>query len=140
MIRNLILFFVCMNATMLLAQQSDYSQVEQTLNYYLDGGTNNDFEVLEKAFHKDATMKFIGKDGYTERNALELFRNAIKPGPPQNRTTRIAFINIAGNAATARLEIDYPTFSFNDYMSLLKIDGEWKIVSKVFYRRNASEK
>ena len=90
------------------AQQSDYAQVEQTVNYYLDGGTNNDFETLKKAFHANATMKFIG-DELVEVNALEFFGSRMKPGPKQDRQTRIAYINVAGHAASARLEIEYPT-------------------------------
>nr|WP_299345045.1 nuclear transport factor 2 family protein [Allomuricauda sp.] len=117
------------------AQESDYQLVEQTVNYYLDGGTNNDFETLKKAFHENATMKFIGKEGYREVNALEFFGKGMKPGPKQDRKTRIADITISGNAANARLEIEYPTFTFIDFMNLLKIDGEWKIVNKIFYRK-----
>jgi hypothetical protein len=33
----------------------------------------------------------------------------------------------------ARIELDYPTVRFIDYMSLLKIDGEWKIIAKIFH-------
>ncbi|WP_108868759.1 nuclear transport factor 2 family protein [Aquimarina aquimarini] len=118
-----------------IAQDSDYSLVEKTVSYYLDGGTNNDFETLKKAFHKDATMKFISKGVYKEVNALEFFKKVIKPGPKNDRKTKIAYINVAGNTASAKLEIEYPTFMFIDYMNLLKIDGEWKVVSKIFYRK-----
>ena len=117
------------------AQESDYQLVEKAVSYYLDGGTNNDFETLKKAFHETATMKFISGEGYKEVNALEFFGKGMKPGPKQNRKTRIADITIAGNAANARLEIEYPNFTFIDFMNLLKIDGEWKIVSKIFYRK-----
>ena len=119
----------------LSAQDSDYAMVEKTVSYYLDGGTNNDFETLKKAFHKTASMKYIGGEGYTEVNALEFFGSRMKPGPKQDRKTRIASIDIAGNSANAKLEIEYPTFTFIDYMNLLKIDGEWKIVSKIFYKK-----
>jgi len=118
------------------AQESDYSLVEKTVSYYLDGGTNNDFETLKKAFHKDARMKFIRGESYTEVNAIDFFEKAIKPGPQQNRTSIVEQINIAGNAANARLRIDYPNFYFIDYMNLLKIDGEWKIVNKIFHKQN----
>lgn len=114
---------------------SDYTDVEKTVNYYLEGGTNNDFETLAKAFHPNATMKYITDAGYQEVNALDFFKKGMKPGPKQNRKTRVAQIDITGHAASARLEIDYPTFTFIDYMNLLKIDGEWKIVSKIFYRQ-----
>lgn len=116
------------------AQESDYAQVETTLHYYLDGGTNNDFSTLRKAFHETATMRYIS-DGYKEVNAIEFFESRMKPGPKNNRITRISYINITGHAANARLEIEYPTFTFIDYMNLLKIDGEWKVVSKIFYRK-----
>lgn len=117
------------------AQESDYQLVAQTVNYYLDGGTNNDYETLKKAFHETATMKYITKEGYKEVNALEFFSGMDASKPKQDRKTRIADITISGHAANARLEIDYPTFTFIDYMNLLKIDGEWKIVNKIFYRK-----
>ena len=131
--------FLCLIAPLLLtgilhAQDSDYSMIEKTVNYYLEGGTNNDFETLKKAFHENATMKYIG-DEYQEVNAIEFFGSRMKAGPKQNRQTRVASIDISGNAANAKLEIEYPTFTFIDYMNLLKIDGEWKIVSKIFYRQ-----
>jgi len=67
---------------------------------------------------------------------LKFFSENMKAGPKQDRQTRIKSISISGNAANAHLEIEYPTFTFQDYMHLLKIDGEWKIVSKIFYRQD----
>lgn len=131
-----LLLMVLSVSTNLFAQDSDYTQIEKTVSYYLDGGTNNDFETLKKAFHPDAKMKYIRGENYTEVNAVDFFKNAIKPGPKQNRTSIVEQINIAGNAANARLRIDYPNFYFIDYMNLLKIDGEWKIVNKIFHRQN----
>ncbi|MFP2994736.1 nuclear transport factor 2 family protein [Spongiivirga sp. MCCC 1A20706] len=118
------------------AQESDEEMITTTVSYYLDGGTNNDFETLKKAFHPSATMKFIRGGNYTEVNALEFFKKAIKPGPKQNRATKVEHISVSGNAASARLRIDYSNFYFIDYMNLLKIDGSWKIVNKIFHRQN----
>ena len=120
--------------TSAFAQQSEYQQVEKTLNYYLEGGANNNYYQLANAFHRNATMKHIG-EGYQETNALSFFSKNMKAGPRQNRINRIKSIDISGSAASAHLEIEYPTFSFHDFMHLLKIDGEWKIVSKIFYRQ-----
>ena len=131
------LFFLLaltLSLTSLTAQESDYQLVAKTVNYYLEGGSNNDFQTLKKAFHETATMKYITKDGYREVNALEFFSGMDASKPRQNRETRIADITISGHAANARLEIEYPSFTFVDFMNLLKIDGEWKIVNKIFYR------
>ncbi|MCD2257998.1 nuclear transport factor 2 family protein [Psychroserpens luteolus] len=133
---SIITLLLCLSmSTITLAQDSEYKLVEQTVSYYLDGGTNNDFDTLKKAFHKNATMKYIRNGEYKEVNALEFFKKAVKPGPKQDRKTRIAYINITGNVANAKLEIDYEKFSFIDYMNLIKIDGEWKVVSKIFFRK-----
>jgi hypothetical protein len=35
--------------------------------------------------------------------------------------------------------LDYPQVKFTDYMSLLKIDGEWRIVNKTFYAEQKSK-
>jgi len=137
--KELLLFcFFCLITFAVQAQKSDHELVAQTVNYYLEGGTNNDFNSLKKAFHKDATMKFVGDDGYKEVNALEFFGKGAKdkPGPKQNRKTYISQINISGTAANARLEIVYPEVTLIDFMNLLKIDGEWKIVNKIFYGRS----
>ena len=117
--------------------EKEYEAVTTALNYYLDGGTNNDFNTLKKAFHPTATMKFISdEEGYKEVNALEFFEKAMKPGPKSNRKTYVTQINITGKAANARLEIIYPDFIMVDYMNLLKVEGEWKIVSKIFSGRS----
>ena len=77
----MILLLICFSSN-LFSQETDYQQIERTVSYYLDGGTNNDFETLKKAFHENATMKYI-TDDYKEVNALEFFQKAIKPGPKQ---------------------------------------------------------
>ncbi|UOY05049.1 nuclear transport factor 2 family protein [Muricauda sp. SCSIO 64092] len=136
--RTVLLFLLTIfSIAFTVAQESDYQLVAKTVNYYLEGGTNNDYETLKKAFHETATMKYITKEGYKEVNALEFFSGMDASKPKQNRTTKIADITISGHAANARLEIEYPTFSFIDFMNLLKIDGEWKIVNKIFYRKPA---
>lgn len=117
--------------------EKEYEAITTTLNYYLDGGTNNDFNTLKKAFHKDAMMKFISaEEGYKAVNAIEFFEKAMKPGPKSNRKTFVSQINIVGTAASARLEIVYPDYIMVDYMNLLKVDGEWKIISKIFSGRS----
>ncbi|MEJ7710929.1 MAG: nuclear transport factor 2 family protein [Pyrinomonadaceae bacterium] len=55
-------------------------------------------------------------------------------GPATELQSRLAGIDIMGTIATARLELDNWTgHKFTDMFTLLKVDGEWKIISKVFY-------
>lgn len=55
-------------------------------------------------------------------------------GPAADLKPEIASIDIEGSIATVRLELDNWTgHKFTDMFTLLKTDGEWKIISKVFY-------
>ena len=45
----------------------------------------------------------------------------------------IESVDVTGNAAQAKIVLDYPTARLTDYMTLLKIDGQWKIVNKIFH-------
>ncbi|WP_158596869.1 nuclear transport factor 2 family protein [Aquimarina sp. BL5] len=122
-------------ATELQAQQTDLQLVEKTVNYYLTGLVNNDAKTLTKAYHPTATMKWVG-DSYKEVNAIEGLTAGMDGTPHKEKIkTRVVSVDIAGNAASAQLEIQFPTFTYIDFMHLLKVDGDWKIVSKIFYTR-----
>ena len=114
------------------------AKLEETLQHYLEGGTNGDLERLTKAFHPDAQMKFVRDGQYREMPIKEYLSN-VKVGQKANRKTRIVLVDITGNAATARTESEYDTFTFIDYFNLLEINGEWKIVSKIFYREEKNK-
>ena len=45
-----------------------YPAIAKTVNYYLEGGTNNDFQTLKKAFHETASMKYMNDGAYTDVN------------------------------------------------------------------------
>lgn len=58
-------------------------------------------------------------------------------GQPQSdesaRRRWISSVDVTGTAAVARVVLDYPNALFTDYLSLLKIEGEWKVVNKIFH-------
>ena len=123
----------------LSAQHSDVQGVEKALNYYLEGGTNKDAGMVAKAFHPAAELKFVSDGAYTEVS-IEDFLARIKPGPKSDRKTTVKYINITGHAASASVEIEYADFTFIDYFNLLKLEGEWKIVNKIFYKKEKEAK
>jgi hypothetical protein len=55
-------------------------------------------------------------------------------GPATELEDRIASIDVTGTVATVRLELENWTgFRFTDLFTLLKVDGDWKIMNKVFH-------
>ncbi|MEP0266089.1 nuclear transport factor 2 family protein [Dokdonia sp.] len=136
--KNTLLAFVLITTINVQAQQTDLQKIETTLNYYLTGLVNNDAKTLTKAFHPTATMKWVGKE-YKEVNAIAGLTEGMDGTPLKDVKTRVVSIDIAGNAASAQLEIQFLTFTYIDFMHVLKADGKWQIVSKIFYTRQDSE-
>lgn len=136
--------FVITSLTALSAQsKAEKAALEATLLNYLEGGTNGDTARLTAAFHPSASMKFVdNKTGeFKDVPIATYLDNARKnAGKKLDRKTKILSYDIDGSAAQAKVEIDFGTGIFHDYFNLLKIDGEWKIVSKIFYRMDKTPK
>lgn len=118
----------------LQAIASDKLAIERVIGFYSEGGTHGDAATVARAFHPSASMKFIKNGAFVDEPIAAYFKNYIPAGVQQHRTVRTDYIDVRGTAASARLTIDYPTHQFIDYFNLLKQDGEWLIVSKIFHR------
>ncbi len=131
------LIIACFSTNVALAQHTsdEFAAITKTLNYYIEGGTNRDSATFAKAFMTDGQMIFMRNDS-VQIVPLKTFVGGMKPGEKQNRNCRITNIQVFGNAATARLELIYETFTFVDFMNLLKTRDGWKIVNKIFYRED----
>lgn len=124
-----LLIFAGSLSTNLFGQHS----LEKTLNDYLEGGTHRNRERVSLAFHPSATMQFV-KDGSLVTIPITDYLANIKPGPKQNRTTKIEYADIHGNTANAKVISQYEDFRFVDHFNLLLIDDQWKIVNKIFHK------
>jgi len=105
------------------------------LENYLKAHATGDGEYHKKAFHAEGNLVFIRDGKFTTRSFAEYIAGSSgKPAADEDKRKRwIESIDVVGNAAFAKIILDYPTVKFTDYMSLLKINGEWKIVNKSFH-------
>lgn len=115
-------------------------EIETVCNYYLEGGTNGDSLMFSKAFVPDGQMRYMRNDTLFNVALKDFMARARNNGQKTDRKTKIENIQVFGNAATAKLTIEYPTFFFHDIMGLLKTKDGWKIVSKIFYREDKPKK
>ena len=104
------------------------------LEHYLDGAKTGNGDRMKPAFHEDATIfGYIGPDLFAGP-IKKLFDWNDENGPASEIQSRIASIDVIGTVATVRLELDNWTgHRFTDLFTLLKVDGEWKIMNKVFH-------
>lgn len=113
--------------------------IQTVLTYYLDGGTNGDSIMFSKAFQTDGQMRYMRNDTVMNVVLRDFMARMRNTGTKQERKTKIENIQVFGNAASAKLTIEYPTFYFHDIMSLLKTKDGWKIVGKIFYREEKTK-
>lgn len=113
---------------------NDNDAITKTIQHYIDGGKSGRGEDMKPAFHPDATIfGYIGPDLFGGPIQM-LFDWNNENGPATDLKAQIANIDVVGTVATARIELDNWTgHRFTDFFTLLKFDGEWKIISKVFY-------
>jgi len=113
---------------------SEYDAITKTIHNYINGGKTGRTADMKLAFHPDATIfGYIGPDLFAGP-IQGLFDWNDQNGAAADLEGRIVNIDIIDTIATARLELDNWTgHRFTDLFTLLKVDGEWKIMNKVFH-------
>ena len=117
------------------AESSEAAAARVPLENYIQGHITGNGDFMRKAFHSEAKVMAF-RDGKLTNLTSEEFASRFNGKPAADeaqRKRRIESVEITGNAGVAKIVLDYPTVTFTDYMSLLKVGDEWKIVNKVFY-------
>lgn len=116
------------------AETRAHAAIGKTIQHYIDGAISGRGADMAPAFHRDATIfGYIGPDLFAGP-IRQLFDWNDANGPAHDLQARIAAVDIADTVATVRLELDNWTGNrFTDLFTLLQVDGEWKIINKVFH-------
>lgn len=109
--------------------------VRRAVEHYFMGHATGDGGHFRAAFHPVANLYFVREGKLVTRTSADYIAGARgAPPPDESRQSRVVErIDVTGTAAVAKLVLDGPEAKVTDYMSLLKTDGEWKIVSKIFF-------
>ncbi len=104
---------------------------------YADGFYSGDAERMERALHPDlnkvcpVTMTQTGKSYLmysTFSGLIELTRAKAGALPEAKRKIRVDVLKMNDNVACARIM----SANFNDYLQLVKIDEQWKIINALW--------
>ena len=108
--------------------------IGKVLQHYIDGAKSGRGDDMKPAFHEDATIfGYVGPDLFAGP-IQQLFAWNDENGPATGLQARIANIDVVDTVATVRLELENWSGSrYTDLFTLLKVDGEWKIMNKVFH-------
>jgi hypothetical protein len=113
----------------------EYRAIAEVLNKYNEGCKQADSSIMKPAFNDQATMFSVGADGKLAGGAIHNLFDGIDKDfrPSPEAQSAIARIEIVGTAASARIDTnDVSGFCFTDFFHLLKVEGKWTVVSKIF--------
>lgn len=114
----------------------EYQAITEVLNKYIEGCKHAKSSIMRPAFNQQATMYNVGADGKLAGGAIPILFDGIDKDflPSPDAQAAIVRIEIVGTAASARIDAnDMSGISFTDFFHLLKVEGKWTVVSKIFH-------
>ena len=117
------------------ANANDEDAIRATVQLYFDGMMNANPDALRTAFHPEARLIGNGSEGGIVIIPVERWADSWDGREPRDTDrymNRIVSVDIHGTAASVKTELAWPDVHYVDYLSLLKIDGDWKIVNKIW--------
>ena len=112
-------------------------QVRAVVERYLHGLKFNNTKDFEAAFCPEARLMFVKKDGslgqLTQKEWYKMFAGA--EGKEEQGTLKILAVDVTDNAASVKVIETYATSVYVDYLNMLQIAGEWRIVNKIYTSR-----
>jgi hypothetical protein len=112
----------------------NHDSIRRVMQIYLEGARTGEVDTLRPIFHELATIcGHVGPDLFA--GPIEMFYDwHADNGPAALVRASEPELDIEGSAASVRIELeDWTGHRFTDFFTLVQIDGEWKIMSKVFY-------
>jgi hypothetical protein len=113
----------------------DFEDVVATVAKYVEGLRVGNIASLTQAFHKDAVMY-----GFTNGELLggpikNLYDFVEKNGTAPDIKTRLDVLAITPTTAVVRVDMENDAIGadYTDFHTLIKLDGTWHIIAKVYH-------
>jgi len=121
--------------TVKVGDVSDVDAITKVLQIYMNSAKNGKGSDMKPAFGDKATIfGYVGSELAFNGPIQGLFDWHDKNGSAKDVQARITNIDVVGTVAHARVEAENWTgYKFTDLFLLIKLDGGWKIINKVFH-------
>lgn len=114
---------------------TDDDEIRAVARSYVEGMIGADESALRSAFHPSASIvgnyhdavEWLSVDGFIAE-VLAVGASAFSED-----SWEFVSLDITDDAAVAKTTCTYAGAQFTDYLSLLKIEGRWKIVAKLYH-------
>ncbi len=110
--------------------------VENVIDNYFEGIFFGDTEKLRSCFHENVIL-YGDINGSTYIKTLTEYLNSVRERQSPNDLKEpfkmeTISIDIIGKIAMVKLHVPMLGYNYHDYLSMTKINDQWKIVNKIF--------
>ena len=118
--------------------------VEKTVINYIENFFENNYDAMNESLHPRLAKRGLNQDGKTisEDFPPEKLKELMLTKPKfevKHQYNVVENITVFGNMATASLRTGYPKTRWTEYVHLVKLDGNWKIIN-VFWEFKKNKK
>lgn len=113
----------------------DYEDVVATVSKYVEGLSVGSVTEISQAFHKEAIIYGFTDDKMLGGPIKNLYDFVEKNGTAPDIKTQIDILAITPTTAVVRVDMEKDAIGSNytDFHTLIKIDGTWHIIAKVYH-------
>ena len=120
------------------SNKSEVEGIMETVQHYIDAVTNIKLELVKKAWHEEGRRIFVNSENQITflhsptKDDADNIKEALKQ---TKQSCEIESVDISGTAAIVKTKwfVESPRWTGTEinYLSLLKSEGKWIIVSKI---------
>ena len=113
----------------------DYEDVVATVSKYVEGLSVGSITEISQAFHKEAIMYGFTDDKMLGGPIKNLYDFVEKNGTAPDIKTQIDILAITPTTAVVRVDMENDAIGadYTDFHTLIKFDGTWRIIAKVYH-------
>ncbi len=112
--------------------QDDKRAIENVIKLYKECGDNQDASIADRVFHDDFLLFYHGPDGVTKTNKIA-YKSLIsgKKIGGDKRSLTLSDLRVYEDIGSATAIFNGAHADFTQYITLMKIEDEWKIMNIV---------
>lgn len=114
----------------------EIQQIKEVLEaYYVQGHARYDPDLYRQILHPDWKMFHLvdGELEVVDRDEFCRWYQPHKRDPELIWESEILAVDLTGEVAQAKLRLENQRVRYLDYLNLMKIDGRWWIVHKIYH-------
>lgn len=116
-------------------QENQKKAIEDRVGAYVKAYLNADAKGLQESFFKEAVLYSAEKDRLDSLplgDWLPSIESRKKNGDLRSGSSEIMSLDITEHAATVKLRLRLAAMEFTDYLTLIELQGNWRIIAKTY--------